>query len=669
MKLKFKSWFIQNKYYFLILATVLIFFYPIFKGQIPFPGDLLVNENPYKEESYFGYGPLSFPNKAQGADVIKEIYPWQYFSIQSLKNGEIPFWNPHNFSGNPQLANFQTGLFDPFNFLYFIFPINISWTVQIVLQPFLAAAFMFLFLSKSLKLSKFASFIGGITFAFSSYMTVWTEYGNIAATLLWLPLILFFTKRIVDKVTAYNFLGLILSITLSLLSGYIQGLFYIYIISFLYFIFNSNKRSIKKLLIFLSALFLPIIFCSFQILPTLQLFTLSTRGQYSLDNISNLLLPPFYWITFFASDFFGNPATRNYYVQGTYIERVMYVGVPLILFAWFALKSKFKEKKFFVLGALISLIIATNFPFVKYLYLLPIPVISTTVPTRELSVFIFFVIVLAAFGINFWEKINKKTKIPYLFLFVYLLIWISSILLNKYGVLNSVDFKVAVRNLILPTSLAIFTFLIFRSNKNLSKMFLTLLLVIDLLYFFNKITPFSDQQLIYPKTSVVSFIKSDAGINRFWGYGSGYISPNFQSVDGTFSPEGNDPLHLASYGKLLASSSDGKLPEVLPRPDANIAPGFGTKDLKDNFFRKRILDLLGVKYIIHKNENDNEDLETFPRDSYKLIWSDKPLQVYENKNSLPRFFIANDYKIYSNKDEVLKGIYDKNIDLGKTMLL
>ncbi len=347
----------------------------------------------------------------------------------------------------------------------------------------------------------------------------------------------------------------------------------------------------------------------------------------------------------------------------------MYVGVPLILFAWFALKSKFKEKKFFVLGALISLIIATNLPFVKYLYLLPIPVISTTVPTRELSVFIFFVIVLAAFGINFWEKINKKTKIPYLFLFVYLLIWIASILLNKYGVLNFVDFKVAVRNLILPTSLAILTFLVFRSNKNLSKIFLTLLLVIDLLYFFNKITPFSDQQLIYPKTSVVSFIKSDAGINRFWGYGSGYISPNFQSVDGTFSPEGNDPLHLSSYGKLLASSSDGKLPEVLPRPDANIAPGFGTKDLKDNFFRKRILDLLGVKYIIHKNENDNEDLETFPRDSYKLIWSDKPLQVYENKNSLPRFFLANDYKIYSNKDEVLKGIYDKNIDLGKTMLL
>src|SRR5690349_9387526 len=101
--------------FLLIIFIVLIFFFPVFKGEIPFPGDLLVSTNPYSAESYMGYVPGSYPNKAQGPDIISEIYPWRYFSMQSLKSGEIPFWNPHNFSGNPQMANFQTAVFYPFN--------------------------------------------------------------------------------------------------------------------------------------------------------------------------------------------------------------------------------------------------------------------------------------------------------------------------------------------------------------------------------------------------------------------------------------------------------------------------------------------------------------------------------------------------------------------------
>ncbi|MCL4386694.1 MAG: hypothetical protein M1326_10365, partial [Cyanobacteria bacterium] len=132
----------------LIGFIVLLFFFPIFKGNIPFPGDLLVNSNPFNTQSFLGYNPGSYPNKAQGPDVITEIYPWRYFSIEQLKQGNIPFWNPHNFSGNPQMANFQTGLFYPINILYLILPFNLSWTLIIMLQPFLAGLFMYLFLKK-----------------------------------------------------------------------------------------------------------------------------------------------------------------------------------------------------------------------------------------------------------------------------------------------------------------------------------------------------------------------------------------------------------------------------------------------------------------------------------------------------------------------------------------
>ena len=159
--------------FILIGFIVLLFFSPIFKGYIPFPGDLLINSNPYRTESYLGYNPGGYPSKDQGPDVINEIYPWRYFSINQIKQLSLPFWNPHNFSGNPQLANFQTGIFYPLNFFYLFLPFNISWTIIIMLQPFLAGIFMLLFLKKGIGLKDFPSFIGGLAFSFSSYMTVW----------------------------------------------------------------------------------------------------------------------------------------------------------------------------------------------------------------------------------------------------------------------------------------------------------------------------------------------------------------------------------------------------------------------------------------------------------------------------------------------------------------
>lgn len=55
-------------------------------------------------------------------DVTTQIYPWKKLTIDTYKSGYIPVWNPYSFSGNPQLANFQTAVFSPFNilFLYFL---------------------------------------------------------------------------------------------------------------------------------------------------------------------------------------------------------------------------------------------------------------------------------------------------------------------------------------------------------------------------------------------------------------------------------------------------------------------------------------------------------------------------------------------------------------------
>src|SRR3989344_9051900 len=95
---------------FLILFFVTaIFFYKTFlHGLVSFPGDLLIAEyNPWKTYSYLGYNPGSYPNKAQYFDVLRQLYPWKTLSISQLVSGNIPLWNPYNFSGAPHMANFR----------------------------------------------------------------------------------------------------------------------------------------------------------------------------------------------------------------------------------------------------------------------------------------------------------------------------------------------------------------------------------------------------------------------------------------------------------------------------------------------------------------------------------------------------------------------------------
>lgn len=665
--------------YILTVFIILLFFYPIFKGQIPFPGDLLISQNPYKSESFLGYAPGGYPNKAQGPDVINEIYPWRYFSMGEVLKGNIPFWNPHNFSGNPQMANLQTAVFYPVNLFYLFLPFNLAWTVIILLQHILAGIFMFLFLKKALKLKEFPSFIGGVAFAFSSSMVVWLEYGNIGHTFLLLPLAMLFVNRLYKKQGIFNYFLLVLILSLSILAGYIQMAFYIFLLSFAYFLFllrkDELKLKIKKLFIFFVSFIFPIFLTAFQLLPTYKIFSISTRGAYSLTQIENNLLPIKYLITAFVPDFFGNPATRNYFIDGTYIERTMYIGVLTLFFAVFALlKVKNSSKTFFMGAAFITLILTTNFPFVKYFYLLPIPVITTTVATRALVLFIFSLVVLSAIGINYWfYKKQDKTFLPIFFSGVYVLFFIAVTFFPSVFGVEVENIRVSQRNLILPMFFSfsvIFIFYLKDKLKKIALVLITLILLFDLFYFFNKITPFSPQELIYPKTPVITFLKENGGINRFWGYGSAYILPNFQSVDKTYSPEGNDPLHIKEYGELLASTKNGKVPDVLPRPDANIAPGFGESDLKNNYFRKRVLDILGVKYILNKNDNfSGPDLSTFPENEYALVWEKTPWQVYENKSALPRFFIVNDFILAKDKEQALSLFYDKNIDLRKTLIL
>src|SRR3990167_5685311 len=92
-----------------------IFASPYFvKGKVPYASTYQVNFFPPWSHYENFWGPVK--NNAM-PDVHGQIYPWKKFTIDTFRNGQIPLWNPYSFSGNPHLANFQSAVLSPFNYI------------------------------------------------------------------------------------------------------------------------------------------------------------------------------------------------------------------------------------------------------------------------------------------------------------------------------------------------------------------------------------------------------------------------------------------------------------------------------------------------------------------------------------------------------------------------
>ena len=196
-----------KKYYpalIFILVYLAVFYKTFIYGLVPFPGDLLVSRFfPYSSGGWDGFSQWTTHKEFILADVVRQIYPWRILSMDLIKEGIVPLWNIYSFSGTPLLANLQSSVFYPVNILFFITSNKVAWITYIMLQPVLAAFFMYLFI-RTLKLSKIASIFGAIGYAFTGYMMVWFEMGTVGHTALWLPFILWgITKYINTKLVKY----------------------------------------------------------------------------------------------------------------------------------------------------------------------------------------------------------------------------------------------------------------------------------------------------------------------------------------------------------------------------------------------------------------------------------------------------------------------------------
>lgn len=682
---------------FFIFSVVLFRGY-FFQNKVPFPANLLVSYySPWIYYEWKGY-PNGPPNKPIGFDNLRIFYPYKKFTIEEIKNLQWPLWNPYNFSGNVHLATYQSAVFYPLNFFYFVFSLVDSWSILVFLQPVLSGFFTYLFL-KEINLSSRASFFGAFLFAFSGRMiSSFEEVLVIEHSFLWLPLILYAIEKLIKKIQAGTIFLLFFSLICSILAGFLQSTIYVFITAFLWLIFRFGrnlKTNLSKIFFISSIGFLTLLIASPQILPAAQAYFFSPRGVVDISGVfRQYLMPPWHLVTFLTPDFWGNPGTYNYLGDGFYQEKVIYLGIPAAFFFLYAysLREKNKFLTFFKVFSLLTLSLGFV-PLGWLLYFSHLPLLSVMIPARIFFLSTFGLSVVAAFGVEFylenksdfkiWIKILALNALILFILWLVALCW--KITLHWEGFSN-----VPFRNLILPTGFFAFSaFLILlpwliskKTSFNLSFLQLKLISFFGLiivsflssLYFANKYLYFSERRFVFPEVPLITKLKEISGIDRIWGYGNGNFLRNFNSYYGLFSPDGYDALFSLRYGELLRTQmTEGKITSQISRTDADIKEASERENVFDNWYRQRLLSLLGVRYIIESKTGDGKDWNTdknrFPENSFQQIWEDEKFKIWEYKEALPRVFMVHDFLIEPDPQKIVNHLFERNFDLrGKIIL-
>ena len=307
------------------------------------------------------------------------FYPMRYRLAESLKAGELPLWDHRMAMGFPLLANFQSGTFYPPHFLF-------------VLVPFFAAIqFLFLFhylvaatgayvLCRRWNYPPYLALIGAMLFTLGGTVVSLTNLLNHFQAAVWLPWVIFFWERSLERRSWKSFLALAAVLLFQFLAGspeiYIMSLGLL-VLDGLRFRAEDSPISYGTLCFhLLAANALVAGVAMVQILPTVELFLESrARSSFPYAVTTGWSLRPLSILNFFFLDkevsldtatglqpFFSRDIPL---IISLYLGAIALPGIALWL--W---QSSFKEKSVLVGFIGLSMILALGgcTPLYPFLY-------------------------------------------------------------------------------------------------------------------------------------------------------------------------------------------------------------------------------------------------------------------------------------------------------------
>lgn len=600
----------------LLLMLVLLFLGPgLIPGKIFLPLDIVIKVwPPWQQPNQ----PVPPQNLMLG-DPVNYIFPVKEFAAASLRQGEFPLWNPYSLGGYPFTYNTQAGLFYPLSLIYYVLPAAAAVNLVIVLQMFLGAFFMYLYL-RLIVTRRLAALSGAILFTFNGLMVIWLEWQVVYAAVIWLPLQLYLAERMVrriesaDKTTITPSLlktarieAILIGITLAIpwLGGHWNWTLYTSMTLGMYLLWrlwqplkqaqtSRSRRQIAAL--FVLPLLLGLALSLVQIWPAVHYLSQSHRGDLAFsDSLHQGLLNRL--IVLLIPNFFGSPQHQNWWgpAPTNYVETTFFLGIlPLLLAGLAPFLRRDNVTRFYVTWGVIGLLWALGTPAYGLLYVLPI--FGGLLPSRAAILVVFCFSVLAAIAFDSLingQPVNRQRlgRISSSLLITLFLLALVYIFYYRTDVARTWDYLkpyTALFFLSLCVSGGLLAgYLRGWLSATLFGWLVVGWLTVDLFAFGFGYNPVASVDDLYPLTSTATFLQNDPEIFRMTTLAQGAVyPPNTALVHRLTNVSGYEPGILRRVINFINAAEGGNA----IRSERELIPLQGASS--------PLLALLNVKYVV-----------------------------------------------------------------------
>jgi len=619
----------------LFLVSLLLLSPFFLQGKIPIPADITVGlYYPWLNQKWGNSVGVPVKNPLM-SDVVSIIYQWRLAAVDSLKNGQFPLWHNSYFLGMPLFANFQSSVVNFTNFFFFL-PLSpgTSWGLMIWLQLLFSLCSAYIFL-KTCKFSFFACLSGSLVYAFSLFSIVWLEYGVHNYTAAFLPLML----AVIKSRRPLLFFSLLAA--LQIFSGYPQYAIYSLGFSFLYFLVTSPKVNFRSFFRFFVALLLSLGLAAPILLPGYELIRLSiNRFDLTAASSSAGFLPVVNLLTVLSPNFFGNPATADYFGQGFYDNNAFYPGLIALIAFIFSLVVLFRrqssrETVFFSITIIIVALLVVANPFSVFLknnfgFIMAKNGLATRFFILSNLSFSF----LAGWFINFlgqkhFPRSSLIISLSLIFLWLVSLLVFSKISYSAHFVAFKNTLYVFLFAFPLALSLLFYrrSFIVF------------LLLFIELFYYGRKYLPFSPEKYLFPPTPTTTYLQQNS--NHFRLATLDTIPENMWAPYGLKTIDGYDTLVPWQNYQYLSLANQGNFPTSAYRAAKLVN------------FSNTLPSRAAVKYALKQTTTPDIIPTELPK-SFTPVFSEGRVGVYQNQSALPRARLVNQFIVSSSADETAR---------------
>ena len=561
-----------------------------------------------------------------GSDLNDQFYFWKSYYVENIKNGVIPFWNSYSFSGTPFLAHPSVAAFYPGNIIFFLFPLSTAFSLFLFLHIVIAGYGMYWCLKRWIN-DEISSLVGGLVFSLSGFFAVRIYAGHIdiISTAVWIPWVFGSVTAAIENFDKHRFLTAIIFTVLQILAGYQAAVIFtweligLFLILHTFFQYKKGQKiinSVKKAAIFIAIIITSYGLSAIQILPTMEFVGRSIRalglpygaaswGSYNLDTFR----------LFFSPFTYGLPFWDNYSYHGpgpNYLELAYFSGrIPVILLGLYfisQLTHLFRGQK-----------------IEKMCFF-------------SLGALLFFAFM--ALGNNFplhkilfdWIPAYRLFRFPsqHLIMAVFLLALVSGIMVSK---IKATLVKAVILILILVE--------LFGYDKNFIRPA-------------NLPTVNSDRTLtdFLKKTDKNGRVLPHYNVTAALRSMFDFESASYYRIPTT---SGYNPLILYNYYHFI---------DLVNKSSISSTPFLNVEIPLINPMSP-LLDFLNIRYVLTDNHGN---LEEYPSGKFNIVIKGEKYKLYENMQTIPRFFLVNDVQIYKSEKEIEDQILLHDADLSKVIL-